>query len=209
MFRRSKSFVLMTVLTALPCCAPAPPAGIPNGADAEQTLKGGWIWRWERTLQLGCAAWIAKESWANVRLVVDSGCKELHREGSADVRGVSYSSVSDHLIFQGYWPWKEGDHFDLMVFDDAGMISDIHSCPHAISPEQIDALRSIAQEALAEAETDAERRVLTRIDGRLAATNGAALASGQAGCTDLPPGWGRTPVQRTDPWTLPLGAMYE
>jgi hypothetical protein len=117
---------------------------------------------------------------------------------------VSYSSVSDFLVFKDYWTWTQDEYGNLMVFDSEGMISEIRPCPHMLPTEQISALRVLAQEALAEATTDAERRVLARVDERLAATDGAALASGQEGCTDLPPDWYRASSHREeqDPWTL-------
>lgn len=107
----------------------------------------------------------------------------------------------DHLVFMGYWTWTPEEYFGLIEFDSEGMISRIRPCPHSLTPEQLNELRTLGGEALDAATTDAERRVLTRIGERLAATNGTALASGQQGCTDMPPDWHQGAIQRQDPWT--------
>jgi hypothetical protein len=200
--RNSTVCALVLVCLGLGCCAPARPPGVPNGADAEWSLKGDWAWSWERTLHSGCAAWRAKDSYAHVQLVVDVQC-EGQRLGYLTGRGISYLSFSDHIVFNGYWPWTQEEYFNLMVFDSEGMISDIRPCPHVLSAEDLGELRVITQEALAAATTEGERRVLTRIDERLAVTNGAALASGQSGCTDLPPNWHNMPMQGHDSWRSP------
>jgi hypothetical protein len=199
MLKNSRAFSL--VLLGLISCAPARPTGIPDEANARWSLKGDWTWTWERTLPSGCAAWMAKDRWAAVQLIVESRCEGDRNEGRLDGRGASYFSVEDHLVFIGYWPWTQEDHFNLIVFDNEGMISDVLPCPHVLPPEQIGDLQLVAQEALAEATTDAERRMLVRVAERLAATNGAELASGQSGCTDLPPDRHETPLERQDPWT--------
>jgi hypothetical protein len=144
---------------------------------------------------------MAKDRWANVQLAVDSQCEGRRAERYLAGHGVTYSSISDYLAFRGYWPWTQAEYFELMVFDSEGMISDIRPCPHTLSPEQINALEVLAQEALAAATTDGERRVLARVSERLAAANGEALASGQEGCTDMPPDWHNASIQRQDPWT--------
>ena len=147
------------VCLGLTCCAPAPPAGVPNGADEEWDLKSDWTWSWKRTLHSGCVTWSAKDSYASVQLVVDSRCEGWRGEGYLPGRGASYFSPSDHLVFRAYWPWTSEKHSDLIVFDSKGMIDYVRPCPHTLSPEQIGGLRLIAQEALAEATTDGERRV--------------------------------------------------
>lgn len=155
---------------------------------------------WTRRLEGGCAAWMAKEAWANFQLLTDLQCEEWEptRIGG---RGVIYPSVADHLIFLGYWSWSQGEYFDLIEFDNEGAISEIRPCPHALSQLEIDAMHTLVREALDGATTDAEKRVLARVDERLAATDGAALASGQMGCTDLRPNWHRIALPRADPWT--------
>jgi hypothetical protein len=197
----SRASVLMIVCLGLACCAPRPPDGIPNGAKAEWSLKGDWTWTWERRLNSGCVAWMASDRWASVQLVVDSQCEGQRGEGYLDGSGVTYSSFNDHLIFRGYWLWTQEEYSDLMVFDDDGMIIDILPCPHVLSPEQIAVLRVTAQEAHDQATTDPEKRILARVDERLAVTNGAALSSGQAGCSDLPSDWHNVPSQSQDIWS--------
>jgi hypothetical protein len=87
------------------------------------------------------------------------------------------------MFFQNYWPWTSDDAFNGVIFDSNGMGIGVRPCPHSLSPEQLRALRVVAHEALAQATTDLERRTMERIDQILAATNGAALESGQHGCS--------------------------
>jgi hypothetical protein len=174
-FESPRALLVMTVCIALACCAPASPEGIPNDARAEWSLKSDWVWRWTPTLQSGCVAWRAKESWASVRLSTDA------QECEAGPY-LSYFTSSDRLVFRDYWP--NDDEPGTFFFDGEGMISGIRPCSHSISPEQLAALRTVVREALAQATTNGERRTLRRIDQRLEATNGAALASAQFGCTD-------------------------
>jgi hypothetical protein len=133
--------------------------------------------------------------------VVDTRCGGRREEGYLDGRGVGYFSSSDFLTFRGYWPWTQDEYFDLIEFDSEGMISHIRPCPHSLSPKQLDELRALAQAALGAATTNAERRMVNRVVERLAGTNGAALASGQGGCTDLPPDWYFGAHPRQNPWT--------
>lgn len=195
------AIVVPFLVGGLSGCAPA---GIPAGASRHWDLKSSFYWTWTRSSDHGCSAWMAKDSWATVQLIVESECEGRRDLGYLEGRGVSYSSVSDFLVFKDYWPWTQHEYHNLIVYDSEGMTSEIRPCPHVLPPEQISALRVLAQEALAEATTDAERRVLARVDERLAATDGAALASGQEGCTDLPPDRYGASSQREeqDPWTL-------
>lgn len=201
MFRSAVASALMLACIGLASCAPAPPVGIPRGAHAAWSLKGDWTWTWTRTLPSGCVAWMAKDRWASVQLALDSRCEEERDEGRLDGRGVSYFSSSDFLVFYGYWPWTQEEYHSLIEYDAEGMTSHIRPCPHSLAPEQLHELRALAQGALDAATTDGERRMLTRIAERLAATDGAALASGQSGCTDLPPDWYRGARPRQNPWT--------
>ena len=144
---------------------------------------------------------MATDGWADVQIAIDSQC-EGEREGNYLVgRGVVYSSVSDHLVFRGYWPWTPGEYSSRIVYDSQGMTSNILPCPHALSAEQINELRIVAQEALSHATTDAEERVLSRVGQRLAETTGGALASAQEGCTDQSLDYNvRSYPSRYDPW---------
>ena len=177
-------------------CAPAGvPAGIPPDASVHWSLKGNFSWTWARNLRHGCAAWMAKDSWADVQLLVDVQCGSGREEKYLPGRGLSYFSSSDHLTFSGYWPWSQDGYSKLMVFDEAGMVSHILPCPHSLSADQIDRMRIVAREALASAQTDGERRILTRVQQRLAVLDGAKLASSQAGCTDYD-----ASLERVDVW---------
>jgi hypothetical protein len=191
------SFALMALLCAsLSGCAPA---GVPWGASVQWSLKEGFYWTWTQRLEHGCVAWMAKDEWASVILLINAECEGEREHGNIDGQGLSYLS-GHHLIFRGFWSWTSDDYFERIIYNGEGMISEILLCPHSLSSDQIGAMRMVAQEALAEAASDRERRVLARIDERLAATNGEALASGQFGCTDLPPDWRTNSDWDQDPW---------
>ncbi len=195
-----KSIALLALSIGLGSCAPSLP-GVPSGASANYDwYNGHFTYTWRQTLRTGCAAWMATETYADVQLVLGSRCEGPREQRRIDGRGVSYFSVEDFLVFHGYWSWTEDEYFHLIEYDSRGMTSRILPCPHSLSPEQLNELHALAQEALGTATTEAERRVLTRIIERLAATNGAALASGQEGCTDLPPDWYRGSYPEQNPW---------
>ena len=194
-----KSIALLALCAGLAACAPP---SVPSGASTSYDwYNGHFTYTWRRTLPTGCAVWMTTDRWADVQLIVDSRCEGRREEGYLDGRGVGYFSSSDFLTFRGYWPWTQDEYFDLIEFDSEGMISHIRPCPHSLSPEQLAELRALVQEALEAATTDAERRMLNRVVERLAATNGAALASGQGGCTDLPSDWYQGAHPRQNPWT--------
>lgn len=201
MFRSSVSAALMMACISLTSCAPPAPAGVPRGAHAAWSLKGNWTWTWTQALDSGCVAWIAKDRWAVVQLILDSRCEGDRGEGLWDGRGISYFSSSDFLVFHEFWPWSQEQYFDLIEYDSEGMTSHIRPCPHSLAPGELIQLRTLAQTALDAATTEGERRMLTRVVERLAATDGTALASGQGGCTDLPPDWYRGERPRENPWT--------
>jgi hypothetical protein len=88
----------------------------------------------------------------------------------------------NYMFFQNHYRYTREDGWNAPIFDSNGMWVASRPCPYSLSPEQLATLRLVAQEALARATTDFERRKLERIDQILAATNGAALESGQHGC---------------------------
>ena len=185
-------------------CSPAPPADIPRDAKAHWSLKGGDYWTWIYRVENGCVAWMAKPDWADVQVVVESRCEGQRELGYLEGKGLGYSSVSDYLHFRGYWPWTSKMWSDMLEFDDEGMLAggNIHPCPYALTQDQIEAMRVVAAEALSAATTDGERRMLTRVVERLAATNGQALSSSQFGCTDRPlDPTKRATAKEVDPWT--------
>jgi hypothetical protein len=192
---------LLALCAELANCAPPLP-GVPSTASTSYDwYNGHFTYAWRRILRSGCAAWIATENWADVQLVAGSRCDVQGEETRLDGQGISYLSVSDFLIFHGYWPWTEDEYSHLIEYDSRGMTSRILPCPHSLSAEQLSELRALSRDALGAATTDAERRVMARVSERLAATNGMTLASGQEGCTDLPPDWYRRSFPRHDPWT--------
>lgn len=140
----------------------------------------------------------------SVFVLVESQC-----EGRGDPgflkgkKGLSYTSIEDHLVFRGYWPWTSKMWADMLEFDDEGMLTggNTHPCPQSLSQDQIEAMRVVATEALSSANTDGERRVLTRIFERLTSTDGEALSSSQSGCTDKPlDPTELASVEEVDPW---------
>ena len=154
-------------------------------------MKDNYVWKWTQSLPSGCVAWMAKADWAAVELSVD-------RRQCEDGPGLAYDTIEDYLLFRNYWPWPLDQPF--VTFDSHGMVKDFLPCPHALTEKQIGAMRAVAHEALASAATEPERRTLGRIDERLAATRGAALASRQSGCADLSLSGADEPAH-VDRWT--------
>ncbi len=175
------------------------PQGVPSQAAASYDLKSGINWRWTRNLAHGCAAWSANERWAGVTLLVGSRCERQRQSGLLEGRGLTHLSFEDSLEFQGYWPWSSELYSKLLVFDEKGMIKTVLPCPYTLTAGQIGDMRTVATEAYAKAETDAERRVLARVRQRLAALTGVGLASGQSGCTDFT-GRYDVPLPKYDSW---------
>jgi hypothetical protein len=138
---------------------------------------------------------MAKDSWADVQLSVQSKCEGARARGRLAGRGLSYFSVEDHLTFHGYWPWSQQDYFKLIVFDNGGMVRDVRPCPYSLTAKQLDEMRIVAREAISDARTIEERRVLARVGKRLATLDGAKLASSQGGCTDY-----NASVEDVDVW---------
>lgn len=180
---------------------PRPP-GVPTSAAASYDWKGsGMYWTWTRSFQHGCAAWMASDDYASVQLLVGSRCEGKRQTGYLRGRGLTHLSFEPHLTFRGYWPWSDADHTAQIVFDEKGMISSVRPCPYSLSEDQIAAMRLVADEAQAEAQTDAEKRVLKHVTERLSTLKGDRLASGQAGCTDFGPADRGSGRQRPDAWT--------
>lgn len=171
MLKKSVALVLCFVLASC-----ATPPGVPRGASVGFDHLEGPVWSWRRTLEHGCADWSATQQWAVTQLSVD----RAKCEGGP---GLSYQTGVDYLVFQNYAPLLQGELTARLTFDSQGQAA-WRQCPFSLSSAQLQALRTIAHEALARATTDAERRTFTRIDELLAATDGAALVSGQFGCTD-------------------------
>lgn len=183
-----KSIAALFLLFALASCAT--PAHVPPGANVGYDIKDGSVWSWTRRVEHGCASWqagTAIDDWYSVRLSADpANCREgpgLLYRASPEGPYPSHAGL-DRITFVNYWPWTREDEYAGMIFDSNGMWIDVRPCPHTLSPEQISTLRLVAQEARARARNESEARTLADIDQRLAATDGAALKTGQEGCTN-------------------------
>jgi|GEM_PF-5275731 len=198
-----KWFSLLAGLCILQtACAPRP-SDIPRDATRQWDLLSNSTWTWTRELEHGCIAWMAKDSWASLQLIVDSPCLGDRQTGYLDGKGLTYFSVEDILVFKDYWPWSSEIYNDLFVFDEAKMEKVVLPCPYVLSSDQIEAIRLVAVEALQSAKTDGERRMLTRVRERLAVMTGDALEPSQGVCADRPRGRdenGR--MITTDPWAI-------
>jgi len=186
-----KQCAALALCLGLLCCAA--PAGVPRGANVEFDLKAGpsgLEWNWQRRVAHGCVDFTAADQGLTetshvVRLSVDParcGGSERTFVGCERCGPGLWFAGEEYMFFQNYWPWTREDSSNGPIFDSNGMWIANRPCPHALSPEQLAQLRLVANEALAQATTDLERRTLERIDRVLAATNGAALESGQHGC---------------------------
>ena len=203
MIVKARQLLYLAICAGLAGCAPIP-SDVPSDASRSWSLKSEFTWSWSMNLEHGCVAWLAKEAWASVFVLVDSQCEVRGNSGFLDgKKGLSYISFEDSLVFRGWWPWTQEMWSDMLVFDDEGMLTggNVHPCPHTLTENQIESMRLVAIEALNVAATDGERRMLDRTVERLAATNGQELSSSQAGCTDKP----LDPTQRAsakevDPW---------
>lgn len=201
MIKNLHSFLLLALCAGAFGCAP--PADIPRDAEQHWSLKDGYFWTWINRVEHGCVAWMAEPEWANVQVLVESQCEGQRELGYLEGKGLGYTSFLDYFLFRGYWPWTSEMWFDRLEFDDEGMLSDsnIYHCPYLLLPDQIDEMRLVVIEALSEATTDGERRMLNRVEERLAAIDGAALSISQSGCTDQPlDPMERTSADKVDPW---------
>ena len=166
----------LTLLSLLILCAVqsgcSPPA-IPSGASMHWDLKGGSSWTWVQQFEHGCVAWRATDDWAEVDVQTDSRCKTPRAWVDGTDPRIHYFTATERIVFKGYWPFGE-------------MYSGPGPCPHQITESHIAELRVVANEALAEATTDGERRVLSRIVQRLSVLNGNALLNWQGWCSDAP-----------------------
>lgn len=186
MFKALAIVCLLLLCAAQSSCAPP---GVPFGATVRWGLKSDFYWTWTWHLERGCVAWSAKERYASVLLLVDSRCEGKRVLSYAPSSGISYLTFADEVVFLRYWP--EGESYGG------------NPCPHSISEAQIAELRSLTSDALERATTEAQRRVLRRIDERLSVVNGGALMSTHGGwCSDLTQqDWDPGPERaRADAW---------
>lgn len=199
MSRQLHLLLFLGFLTGLFGCAPTPD-NIPHDAKRSWSLKSDFTWTWSHNLTHGCVAWMAKSEWANVQVLVDSQCEGDRDLGYLEGKGLGYFSVTDYLLFMGFWPWVS--EMDRLEFNDEGMLTDyIHPCPFSLPQSQIEEMLVVVKEALAGDLTEGERRMLNRVYERLAATDGAALSSSQFGCTDESlDSEKRASAAEVDPW---------
>ncbi len=162
------------------------PSQIPSGASPEIELKNGIVWYWEREAAGGCVSWMAKEQWASVRVLVDTGCVERGSDEFRSAKGLSYSSTIDESTFYGYWSWPLNASSDYDIFDEAGNWIGTRPCPHSLAVNQIERLSEIVDAGNTLSATAEETAMLDRLGERLAALDGNALSVSQFGCSDRP-----------------------
>ncbi|NOX96426.1 MAG: hypothetical protein GXP04_15440 [Alphaproteobacteria bacterium] len=181
MIKKIFTLFLLALCAGISGCTPTP-SGIPRDAERSWSLKGSFNWKWNQNVERGCIAWVAKESYAVVYVFVDEKCDgERDWEFFQDKLGVDYTSFSDQLLFMGYSSWKpnsvkgeNGEYLDWPEY-----------CPYSLSQSQINAIRAVVTDVLGLALTDGERRMLHRVDKRLAKTDGSALRVSYLGCVDV------------------------
>jgi hypothetical protein len=189
-----KSIAALVLCLGLVCCAA--PAGVPRGASVAFDLKAspsGLEWNWQRRVAHGCVDFSAADmGWTDpalaVRLSVDPArCGGGRRTAAVcETCGPGLMYFGDnYMFFQNHYRYTREDGWNAPIFDSNGMWVASRPCPYSLSPEQLATMRLVAQEALARATTDLERRKLERIDQILAATDGAALESAQHGCSPV------------------------
>ena len=166
-----KAWAIVGLLLLCAVQSSCAPPGVPFGATVRWSLKSDFYWTWTWRLERGCVAWSAKESYAHVWLLPGSRCEGERENSYAPSAGISYFTVTDEIVFVRYWP--EGESYGG------------NPCPHAISEAQIAELRNLTSEAIGRATTQAQRRVLRRVDERRAAVNGGALMTNGGWCSDL------------------------
>lgn len=192
------AFIAIATIVALGACTPT---RIPDSASRHWSLKEGFYWTWERSIDGGCASWVAVEDWASIQLSVGSPCEGKRQNGYQDAEGLTYFSVEDRIVFRGYWPWSSEIFNDLIEFDQAGNWVNTRPCPNFLSRAQISEMQKIAATAARNATTNGERRILLRSAERLRVVDGIILSSSQNGCTDEP--WAENmsiTQERVDPW---------
>jgi hypothetical protein len=169
------------------------PTGVPSNASSSYDwYNNHFTYEWRSRSQAGCASWMATASYAVVELSVDpTDCE--------NGPGLSYFTVLDFLVFQGYWPWPINQ--PTVTLDSNGMINGVLPCPHSLTTEQIAEIRAVVREVSDQATTDGERRTLMRVDELLSQTNGEALSSHQTGCTDMPVDVYPWPARTEDTWS--------
>lgn len=191
--------ILALAMVAITGCAPA---DVPRQADTNWSVIDGWSWTWQRSTDGACITWLATEDWADARLFPAEDCAD--RGGQQSQPSVGYFSVTDEVVFRGYWPWSAEIHRDLIVFDNQGMIDHVLPCPYQLEQTQIAELRQAAVAIREVSRTDGELRMLDRMIAHLDAVDGEALSVMQWGCSHhFSDPNARSGRARIDPWDLP------
>ena len=183
---------LFLLALAVSGCAPT---GVPADASRHWSLEEGSYWTWKRSAGSGCSSWMAVKDWASVSLFVDKRCTEVPELELSGGKGLSYFSVEDRLVFEGYWPWSAETYDKLLVYDSHGMLARTLPCPNSLTQGAVAKLRTTAVAAAANSVTNAEKHVISRILEHLTRIERTALSAGQEGCSD-----GHDSEQRVDPW---------
>lgn len=83
------------------------------------------------------------------------------------------------------------DEYDRQIIADSEKeVRPDRSCGYQLSAKQLTELRKVGQDALDQAQTPGEKRVLARINERLANLGNGPLSIRQEGCVDIPLGSG-------------------
>lgn len=175
-------FPLVLILAVASC---APPA-VPAGASVHWDKEWGFYWTWTRRSQHGCADWTATKDWASVDLRIDTQCG-IPPSRPAVREGINYASSRDDIALLD---WRTSE----MAARD--------TCPRQIQDTQIAELRRASVEAMKQAETQGERRVLDRIDGRLQVLSGVERTDYPGGfrCSLIQVGSATATAPEQDPW---------
>lgn len=171
-------FIFPAVVPTLAPVLPRP-KHVPKDAAATYEWKAsGMHWRWGRVFPHGSVKWSATDSYASVSL-------------SLGRNALTYLTFEDAVVFD------RGNPIAGRLPPSIGG----EPCSFSVSVAEVSNFRRLVSEALAHAETKGEAAVLSRINNRLAVTDGEALTSysnGQ-GCSDLKEEDYRRPPSRFDP----------
>jgi hypothetical protein len=198
MVMKGQCLLLLLASASLGACTPV---DVPSSAVRSWSFKDGFWWRWQTQVENGCVSWLATEERVSAKVLVGLPCQKMSAQEHVEGKGFSYSSVSDELMFNGYWPWTKEISNELEVYDERGMFVERLPCPYTLNQDQINEMRLVVNEAARQVETGGTQTVLARITVRIDQIDGYKLSSSAYGCTDKPSA-GKDGVgdRKIDPW---------